>query len=192
MQGYTSVLAKSPGADGPTLANTTTKTSILHPSGKWNMPGSFITDFMAGLGTKFWFNVRGRISTVVTAPGTLTLGWQIGSVAVFTSQALALNIVAKTNVTFEYEGEMDLTAIGSGANTTLRGIGKFLSEASINTAVSATGPGPGGQMVPASAPANGTAFDPSVAALWDLFATWSTANAANSITVHSSVLVGLN
>jgi hypothetical protein len=43
-----------------------------------------------------------------------------------------------------------------------------------------------------AAPAVGTGFDSTAAQLVDLFATWSVANAANSITCHQFLIEDLN
>jgi hypothetical protein len=68
----------------------------------------------------------------------------------------------------------------------LRFTGFWLSPASINVAVGATGPGPGGQIVPYSGTATGastlgTTFDSTISQLTDLYATWSVASSSNSI-----------
>jgi len=192
MLGYRGILAADQGIAGTALTASTTQTSLLHSQSRWNMPANFIGQQTQGQGAKFYFKLGGPISTVVTTPGTLTFAWKIGSVAVFTSQAMALNIVAQTNVTWTYEGIMTLVTLGSGVASTFKTLAVFESIASILGTADATGPGAGQHFTPATLPgAVGTVFDVGVAAAWDFFATWSINN-ANSIQVTESVLESLN
>jgi hypothetical protein len=99
---------------------------------------------------------------------------------------MTLNIVSKTNVGWVLDLQ-DLTAraIGSGTTANLIGGGLFTSEAVIG----AVAPTAGGELVHVlpynAAPAVGSGFDSSAAQLIDLTATWSVANAANSIRLET-------
>lgn len=171
--------------DGSALTASTTPTSILPAAAKFTLPANFWS-----IGKTLRVTSRGRISNVVTSPGTLTMDFRLGSVIAFTTQALALNVVAKTNVSFEWEVILTCRAIGSGTSADLIGIGSFASESVIGSPLPSVG-GSGILLTPATAPAVGTGFDSTVSAVVDHFATWS-ANNANSITVHQWVLEELN
>ena len=66
--------------------------------------------------------------------------------------------------------------------------GTFTSEAAGATTVAGEAKT---MLLPASAPAVGNGFDSTSAALIDLFATWQTANASNSIQCHQFMLISL-
>jgi hypothetical protein len=106
---------------------------------------------------------HGRISCQVTTPGTarFDLSAGVAGAAFFDTLAMPLNVVAKTNVSWRLEVIGTVRAIGNAANIFWSGY--WLSQASILTALPATGPGPGGQIVPYNtAPVVGTSFDHSV------------------------------
>lgn len=174
-------------ADGTALNTSTTPTSLLPASAKFTLPANFFNY----AGKKLRVRAAGRISNIVTTPGTLTLDFRLGSVVAFNGGAMALNIVAKTNVSWIFEAELEARAIGSGTSAALLGIGKWLSESVIGSPLPSAG-GSGLLLLPASAPANGTGFDSTAAQQIDLFATWSISNAANSIQVHQFSLESLN
>ena len=172
-------------ADSTALTASTTATSILHTSGR-----AFINPNQLNVGSVLRVTAFGRVSTVVTTPGTLTFGFRLGptsNIIAFTSQALALVTVATTNVSWLLEMLLTVRSVGSGTAATLMGTGRFESE--INTNGSAGNAA--ARLLPASAPAVGTGFDSTVAMVGDLFATWSISN-ANTITTHQSVIEQLN
>lgn len=125
----------------------------------------------------------GRISCVVTTPGTarFDLSFGVGGTACFDTLAMPLNIVAKTNVSWGLEVLGTVRSIGNAG--TIFWEGTWLSEASINTAVPSTGPGPGGQSVPYNtAPVVGSAVDMTVANILDFNFTQTVAT--GSCTLH--------
>lgn len=174
--------------DGAALSNSTSATSLFGSSNaasaaKFTLPANW-----CDIGRTLRVTARGRISTVVTTPGNLTLDVRFGSVIAFNGGAMALNIVAKTNVTWKFSADLVCRAIGSGTTANMMGIGEWMSEA----AASAVATEAAVYMLPASAPAVGTGFDSTVAQVIDLFGTFSVANAANSIQLHQFVLEALN
>jgi hypothetical protein len=187
---YESVLVCTQ-ADGSALTNSTTPTSLLPASAK----------------TKIWplycrspekilrITAHGRISTVVTTPGTLTLALRFidsaaNSVDVVSSGAMTLNTTAQTTTPWILELWAHVRALGSTG--TLFGYGRFQSHAVIGSSAIGTA-GAGTQMLPYnSAPAVGTAFNATLENQIDLFATWSVANASNSITLHNFIVESLN
>lgn len=169
-------------SDGAALASSTTPTSIL--------PAAFKTaavpiGYFDRLGRPLAFHFSGRISTVVTTPGTLTLELRLGSVAVFSSGAMTLNTTAQTNVHWTLEGELSCRAFGGSTSTTLFPKGcRFTSHAVIGSPAPTAGGAASHQLPYNAAPAVGSGFDNGASQLIDLFATWSVSNAANSITLH--------
>jgi hypothetical protein len=174
-------------ADGAALASSTTATSLLHATGLYVLP----TNFFGFIGKRIKVVAAGRISTVVTTPGTLTLDFKLGSTIAATSGAMALNIVAKTNVPWRLEWEMTCRAVGISTTTTLMHQGIWQSEAVIGAAAPAAG-GCGTHLLPNAAPAVGTGFAWNATQAVDLFATWSVNSASNSITCHQFELISLN
>lgn len=187
---YESVLI-STQTDGSALTNTTTPTSLL--------PTSALTKiwplFCRNPEIVLKMTAHGRISTVVTTPGTFTFDLKFTdsaatAVNVFTSGAMTLNTTAQTNTPWILEAYLHVRALGSTA--TLFGWGRFQSHAVIGSAAIGTG-GAGVQMLPYnSAPAAGTAFNATLENKIDLFGTWSVASASNSITLHNFILESMN
>jgi hypothetical protein len=167
--------------DGSALASSTTETSLLPTSGYEATLGAGLMK----IGRMLAFDFSGRISTVVTTPGTLTLALRLGSVDVFSSGAIPLNVVAQTNVHWSLRGELICRAIGTSTTTTLFPKSCiFTSRAVVGSAAAGSG-GIGSEILPYNtAPAVGSGFDFSVSQLVDFLATWSVSNASNSITLH--------
>ena len=169
--GFQEILATAIN-DGTALSNSTTRTSLLAgvTGARYSLAGNRLR-----VGDMVDLFASGRISTVVTTPGNLTLDLGISATLLFTTNAMPLNVVAKTNVSWTLQAFGTVRAIGTAANILWQG--RFLSEAGINVAVPSTGPGPGGQNVPYNAaPAVGSNFDSTVSNLLDFFATFSVAN----------------
>jgi hypothetical protein len=162
-------------SDGPALSNTTTATSILPTQAKLLLPGNFFSY----IGQEIIVEASGRIST----PGTLTFTWRLGGNLVASSPAFALNVVAKTNVSWWLRWAMTARALGTGTTANLMHMGFWKSEAVIGSPLPTVG-GSGELEIPASAPAVGAGFDSTIGNISDLFAQWSVANAANSLQVH--------
>jgi hypothetical protein len=178
-------------ADGSALTNTTTATSLLPSSAKHKIWPLYCKNAEKVLK----ITAHGRISTVVTTPGTLTLDVRFidsaaTTVSVFTSGAMTLNTTAQTNTPWILEAYMHVRALGSTA--TLFGWGRWTSHAVIGSSAIGTA-GAGTQMLPYNAaPAVGTAFNATLENQIDLFGTWSIANASNSITLHNFIVESMN
>jgi hypothetical protein len=184
------ILIADSTADGPALTNTTTGASIIEPNARQLIPGGFL----GRIGQKLRLEAAGRISTVVTTPGTITFEFRLGPTAniiAATSPAFALNIVAKTNVTWRLVWDMEVRAVGITTSANLIHTGEWISEANVGAPLPAAGGATVG-MIPASAPAVGTGFDCTVSNTSDFQADWSVANAANSIQCHTYALWALN
>ncbi len=131
---------------------------------------------MLKVGDRLRFTASGIISSVITTPGTARFDIRFGSTVLFDSFAMPLNIVAQTNVNWELEMLATIRSIGATAAATLWASGKWFSGASINTAAPATGPGPGGQLLPyGSAQAISAGFDSTIANVFDSFFTQTVA-----------------
>ena len=167
--------------DGSALANSTTPTSILPAAAKLVLPANFFQ-----IGRALWLKATGRISNIVTTPGTLTLDVRFGSTVVANGGAVSLNTTAKTNVTWDLEWLLTCRAIGVSAN--LMHSGLWTSESVVGAAAGVAN----SASLPASAPAVGSNFDAGASQAVDLFATFSIANAGNSIQLHQYVLESLN
>lgn len=176
-------------SDGAPLTASTTPTSLLPTQARATLPPGFFRN----PGKALRITASGRVSNVVTTPGTLTLDVRMGPTAniiVFTGGAMALNVVAKTNVTWWLELILTCRQVGGGTSANLMGTGKWTSESVVGSPLPSAG-GSGVLLLPSSAPAVGTGFDSTVAMVVDLFGTWSINN-ANSIQVHEYLLESLN
>jgi hypothetical protein len=189
MLGYTYEIVSAQG-DGTALANSTTATSILPSAARLLLPGNFFSY----VGQELILEASGRISNIVTTPGTLTFQFRLGptsAIVAATSPAFALNIVAKTNVTWWLRWAMTVRSLGTSTAATLMHTGFWTSESVVGSPLPSAG-GSGTLMIPASAPAVGTGFDSTVGNISDLFAQWSVANAGNSIQLHQYRLLATN
>lgn len=164
-------------SDGPTLTAAAAASAL---------PTYAVTSIPAGywqIGRIWRVRAAGRISCAVTTPGTARFDVRLGAVTVFDTLAIPLNIVAKTNVSWLLDVQLTCRSVGTGTTATLFGQGMWLSEANINTALPATGPGPGGAMVPFNtAPVVGTGFDSTIANAFDFRFTQTVAT--GSMTLH--------
>lgn len=169
--------------DGTALTASTTATSILPPAAKYTLPTNFFS-----VGKMIQIMAYGRMSNIVTTPGTLTLDVRFGaSTVMLPGGAMALNTTAKTNVSWRLEAILTCRTIGNASVATLFGMGEFTSESVVGSAAGVAN----SIMLPATAPAVGTGFDSTATQVVDLFATWSLSN-ANSIQVHEYALESLN
>lgn len=137
------------------------------------------------IGDRLNIHAHGRISCVVTTPGTARFDLAAGATAVFDTLAMPLNIVAQTTVPWELEAFGTVRAVGTTGN--IFWSGRFASTASLNVAAVATGPWAGVVTVPYNtAPVVGASFDTTVASLWDFFFTQTAAT--GSMTLHQYAL----
>ena len=169
--------------DGSALASSTTQTSLLPSSRK---TAAIPLGYFDVIGKAIAFCFSGRISNIVTTPGTLALALRLGSVDVLASGLMTLNIVAKTDTHWTFEGELICRAIGGGTATTFFPKGcRFVSHSVIGAAAPTAG-GAGVHVLPYNAaPAVGSGIDNGASHLIDLMATWSVSNAANSIQLQA-------
>lgn len=175
-------------AAGAALSNSTTATSILPPHARLLLPG----DFFDRPGKKVLIKANGVISTVVTTPGNITFDVRLGSVIAWNGGASALNIVAQTNASWALEVELTCRAVGISTTANLIGMGKWISRASLNAPAVGTTTGVGTVLLPDTAPVVGTGFDSTASQILDLFATFSIANASNSITLYQYSFESVN
>jgi hypothetical protein len=167
--------------DGPTLTAAATA-SLLPTYVPTTLPAGYWQ-----IGRIWRITASGRISNVITTPGTARWDLRMGAVTVFDTAAIPLNIVAKTNVPWWLEILITCRSVGSGTSATLMGQGYWLSESALNVAVPSTGPGPGGNTLPYNtAPVVGTGFDSTAANALDF--RWTQTVATGSITMHQFLI----
>ncbi len=168
-------------SDGPTLT-AAAAASLLPTYAPTTIPAGYWQ-----IGRVWRVSMSGRISCVVTTPGTARYDIRFGAITVFDTLAMPLNIVAKTNVSWWLDVLLTCRSAGTGTTATLFGQGWWRSEASILTALPATGPGPGGQSVPYNtAPVVGTGFDSTIANALDIRFTQTVAT--GSMTCHQALI----
>ena len=190
-QGWVQILEPGPSqADGTALTASTTPTSILLAASKPQLYAGFWW-----IGKKIRVHAAGRVSNIITTPGTLTLDLRLGpadppTIVVANGGAMSLNIVAKTNVPWRLTWDLTCRAIGNGTLANLMHQGEWVSESVIGSGIP-TATGAGTHLLPNATPAVGTGFNSTVGLFMDLFATWSLSN-ANSILCHQFHVEELN
>lgn len=168
MSGYSNTLSTAQAVGSPNTG--TSILSLLPTSALFTLPGGALS-----IGSKIRIEASGQMNTVVTSPGTLIFTMKFGAVAVFTSQAIALNIVAQTNATWTLALNSTVRAVGSSTAANLITTGSWVSRASLNAPAVATTNGVGAVLLPDTAPSVGTGFDSTISNLIDLQATTSVA-----------------
>jgi hypothetical protein len=173
--------------DGPVLT-AAARASCIPTANRITLPSSF---FYVGRIIKFMLS--GRISCVVTTPGTarfdITMG-AAGTTIVFDTLALNLNIVAKTTVPWYFEAKLVCRAVGATTLTTFFPMGSyFTSEAVVGSPLPTVG-GNGSLLAPVGTPAVGAGMDNNAASILDVFFTQTVAT--GSMTVHNYQVDVLN
>lgn len=163
-------------------------TSCIPAAARKLLPGNYFDV----IGKTIELNLWGRISTVVTTPGTLRFDVRIGAVIVFDSLAIALVTAnAYTNVGFHLRIVLTARAVGGGTTANLMGQG-FITAPNILGGANVAMPigGVCGMLPWNSAPAVGTGFDSTASNYLDVFFTQTVAT--GSQTTHLYTAEGLN
>jgi hypothetical protein len=181
IQGWAETLITSQ-VDGSTLT-AAASASALPAAAKFTLPTNFFS-----IGKQLRIVAAGRISTVITTPGTPQFDVRFGATVVFDGLAmLADTAAAHTTKPWFLDILLTCRAIGSAAS--LMGVGQFTSEV-----VRGSGTMPLGvltAMLPwNTAPAVGNTFDSTATQTVDLFFTQSVAT--GSMTCHQYSLISLN
>lgn len=136
------------------------------------------------VGDVIYVEWQGRISCVVTTPGTARFDLRMGSTVVWDSGAINLNTTAKTNVPFTLSGNLYVRQVISGttAAAALLGILTFESEAIVGSPANTAG-GNASLNVPVGAPAVGNTWDSSAPQTLDSYFTQTVAT--GSMTLHN-------
>lgn len=181
--GYVACLITSKVA-GPALTAAAAATA-LPTAAKITLPAGFWV-----IGKKIRIKGSGAISCAVTTPGTARLDVRHSAIVIFDGLAFNLNVVAKTNVAFDFEIELTCRAEGSGTSANVMGEGKFTSEAVVGSPLPTVGGSGSIQLPVATAPAVGAGFDSTAAQTLDLFFTQTVAT--GSFTLHQYEVLELN
>jgi len=172
--------------DGPTLT-AAARASCIPVANRIVLPNNYFY-----IGRIIKVKMSGRISCVVTTPGTARFDICLGSAGttiVFDTLALNLNVVAKTTVPWILKVDLICRAVGTGTSTTLFPVGQFQSEAVVGSPLPTVG-GNGSLIVPVGTPAVGAGFDNTAASALDVFFTQTVAT--GSMTVHNYRVDSLN
>ena len=179
--GYWAPLAIGTG-DGPTLTAASAAT-CLPVSAKITFPPNSIQ-----AGSVLRVTAKGRISCVVTTPGTARFDIRLGATVVFDSGAMNLNTTAQTTVPWWLDLEITCRTAGSSGN--FFGFSRFQSVAVVGSA--AVTAGGNGALIssvsggPGTAPAVGNSVDLTASNTFDMFFTQTVAT--GSFTVHNFML----
>jgi hypothetical protein len=165
------------------LYNTyTTAKSVINQN---NLYGFYANYFQ--LGTALRITVDMAVSNIVTTPGTITFQVMLGTVVVWTSGAVQLNATAHTllpaKLIVDLTCQLENSTVG-GAIAKFMGQGTLMGKMFTNTAAQVDGVNSDSLiMVPATAPALGTAFDGTISQVLDFWVGFSISNAGNGVQV---------
>ncbi len=159
-------------------------TTLLPPAAKFTLPANFFE-----IGRKVTIKAWGRISSLITTPGTARFDVRFGGTVVFDGLAILLDTVAAhTNVGWCLQVELTCRAIGTTGN--LMGQGYWTCEDILGVPAGAP-KGTLTAMLPwNSAPAVGGNFDTTASQQVDLFFTQTVGT--GSITLHQYELIANN
>ena len=168
--------------DGPTLV-AAAAASCLPTAARCTLPP----------GPAFWYpgkqlrlTASGRISCTAGAPGTARFDLRFGTIIVFDSQPIALNVAGKVAVGWRLDLLLTCRTVGGGNAATLIGQGTWTSEAGIGAPAAIAGGNAVFLLPYNTAPAPGNGFDSTAPQLVDLFYTQSVAT--GSLTLHQYLL----
>ena len=165
-------------SDGATLTAAATASCL---------PTYCLTTIPAGywqIGRIWKVTASGRVSCVITTPGTFRLALYMGAVAVFDTLAMPLNTTAQTTVPWYMEALLTCRAVGTSTSANLFPLGWVTSTAFLAVPAVATGPWGGTIPVPYNtAPVAGTGFDSTVSNTLDFKFTQTVAT--GSFTLHN-------
>lgn len=179
--GYWAPLAIA-SADGPTLTAAASATCLPVTALYTFSPNAFV------VGGTLRVRAAGRISCVVTTPGTARIDIRLGGTVIFDTGPLNLNTTAKTTVPWWFDCDMTCRAVGAAGN--FFSFGMFTSSAIIGSPAATAG-GNGGLVSavsggPATAPAVGGNINTTISNTFDCFFTQTVAT--GSFTVHNFVM----
>lgn len=170
MTGFTELLIAS-AEDATALASSSSAASIIPPNRKKSIPANFFDQ----LPKLLEIYAGGRLSTLASGPGTLTIDVRFGSTIVFNGGASRTLPTSLANATWWLEILLQARTLnfsGATPQCTLIGFGRMFIENQSPL------------LFPVSAPAAGTVFDPTASQPVDLFGTFSVNSASNSLTTH--------
>lgn len=182
--GYWETLASISG-DGTALTAAARASALQGAGGKQGLYTLAANKLRVGDVLDIW--ASGRISSVVTTPGTFRfdLSFGVGGTACMDTLAMPLNIVVQTTVPWSLHMIGTVRAVGNAGNIFWQGVAA--STAFLNTAAVATGPWSGVITVPYNtAPVVGSNVDMTVSNILDFNFTQTAAT--GSMTLHEYVL----
>lgn len=186
-QGYANTIGQPSQAQGPSLTASAVRTTIMPTAAKQTLP----TQFFDRPGKMIKFFVHGRLSNIITTPGTLTLDLTFAAVQVWNSGAVQLSAVAHTTLPFWLEVIMTCRSIGAGVAATVMAAGRMTSQAIVPAIGVVDAGSHNALMVPNVTPVVSTGFDSTILNAVDLFATFSLNN-ANAIAVEQFAIEEMN
>lgn len=159
-------------------------TTLLTPAAKYTLPANFFS-----VGKRLKISASGRISSLITTPGTARFDIRFGATVVFDGLAILLDTVAAhSTVGWWLNIELTCRAIGTSAN--MWGIGSWLCEDILGVPAAA----PKGCITALlpwnTTPAIGANFDSTATQQVDLFFTQTAAT--GTCTLHQYELCSIN
>lgn len=174
-------------ADSTAITAAAATSCLPTPAKKTLLPNYF--DYV---GKAIIIEAWGRLSVVVTSPGTLRFDIRFGAILVFDSLAVALVTTnAYTNVGWYLRIMLTARVIGGGTSAQLMGQGMLTAPNILGGANVAMPIGGVNAMLPwNTAPVNGNGFDSTVSQQVDMFFTQTVAT--GSMICHQFAIYGIN
>jgi hypothetical protein len=173
---------------GTAFASFTTAKSMLNAAAVAALqPNSFYG------GKRLRITVIMALSNIVTAQPTFTFQVMIGSVVVWSSGAVIVTTTAHVNYPVKLVIDLRIDTEGSGTAASIIGIGELTGLMFVlSGAVADPTAGMGKQILPNSAPVDGTGFDSSIANNLDFWAGISVSQPTNGVQVLDYIVEDLS
>lgn len=185
--GFLNLVGQPSQSQGPNLTASAVRTSIMPTTAKQTVP----VQFFDRPGKMIRVSVQGRLSNIVTTPGTLTLDLTFAAVQVWNSGAIQLSAIAHTTLPFWLDIVFTCRAIGAGTTANVMAAGLMASQCIIPAIGVVDAGSHNVLMVPNVTPVVSTGFDSTVLNAIDLFGTFSLSN-ANAIAVEQFAITEMN
>jgi hypothetical protein len=176
LQSWNETLVAQQGA-GTLKTTYTTAATVLNPQCLYTLPPNWWYP-----GRTMRVTMAGGLSNIATTPGTVVFQVMMGTIAVWSSGNIQLNATAHTTLPFWLQVYLTCQVVGSTTTAKLMGMGILSGIQPTLTAAQVDAVNtPGLFPVPATAPAQGTGFDSTVANILDFWVGFSISNIGNGI-----------
>lgn len=169
---------------GSNFASYTTAKTVINQTELVTLPPNYLR-----LGSLLRVKVFGSLSTA--SGNTVTFQVMMGTVVAWSSGALVATTTTNTNLPFSLEVLLRVDTVGTGTGGSYMAVGTVIS-VGLQPAGSTAGANPTvaniANVLPATAPADGTGWDSTLSQILDFWVGMGTSAAGNNITIQQYIV----